>query len=116
MSRNHPSPSDTTRHQNRRSRGRTGEESVRTLSRDGKALHFVAEAFKHYKAVGAVGAGTELLDAARVPQAGRGDADRAAAEQGVVTADTATGEFLEEFANAVAAHRHFGRDTSSVPA
>jgi catalase len=93
-----------------------GEGSVRTLSCDGKALHFVVEAFKHYKAVGALGVGTELLDAARVPLASRADGDRPAADQGVVTADTTTGEFLEEFVNAVAAHRHFGRDTSSVPA
>jgi catalase len=85
-----------------------GAESVRTLSADGKAVYFVTEAYKHYKAVGALGEGGELLSAARVPDGGL--------DQGVVVTDRPDGEFVKQFGDAVAAHRHFGRQTDSVPA
>jgi len=85
-----------------------GAESVRTLSRDGKAVHFVTEAYKHYKAIGALGEGRDLLFTARVPD------DRL--DQGVVVTDQPDGAFVERFGDAVAAHRHFGRATESVPA
>lgn len=42
-----------------------GPEAMRTLSADGYAMHFITEAYKHLKAIGAFGAGVELL-----PQAG----------------------------------------------
>ncbi len=82
-----------------------GEQSVRALAADGTAVNFVAEAFKHYKAVGALGDGVALLETARVP----------AADQGVVTG-SAGRDFIERFTEAVAAHRHFGRDTTPIPA
>jgi len=85
-----------------------GAESVRTLSADGKAVYFVTEAYKHYKAVGALSEGSELLSAAHVPDGGR--------DQGVVVTDRPDGEFVRRFGDAVAAHRHFGRQTASVPA
>jgi catalase len=85
-----------------------GAESVRTLSADGKAVYFVTEAYKHYKAIGALCEGSELLSAARVPDGGR--------DQGVVVTDRPDGEFVRRFGDAVAAHRHFGRQTASVPA
>jgi catalase len=84
-----------------------GAESVRTLSGDGKAVHFVAEAYKHYKAIGALGEGSELLSA-RVPSGGDGP--------GVIIADDTDEGFITAFAEAVAAHRHFGRETAGVPA
>jgi catalase len=84
-----------------------GAESVRTLSGDGKAVHFVTEAYKHYKAVGALGEGAELLSA-RVPSGGDGP--------GVVIADDTDEGFITAFAEAVAAHRHFDRETADVPA
>jgi catalase len=85
-----------------------GAESVRTLSADGKAVHFVTEAYKHYKAIGALGEGSELLLTARVPDGGL--------DQGVVVTDRPDGEFVKQFGDAVAAHRHFSRATDSVPA
>jgi catalase len=84
-----------------------GAESVRTLSGDGKAVHFVTEAYKHYKAVGALGAGAELLSA-RVLSGRDGP--------GVVIADDTDEGFITAFAEAVAAHRHFDRETADVPA
>ncbi|MDN3351563.1 catalase [Actinomadura sp. DC4] len=83
-----------------------GTESVRTLSGDGGALYFLIEAYKHYKAIGALGEGGELLSAARVPDDG----------EGMVVAGRADGAFVSALGDAVAAHRHFGRETAAVPA
>jgi catalase len=85
-----------------------GEESVRALAEDGDAVHFVAEAYKHGKAVGALDEGARLLEPARVT---------AAPEQGVVTTPGPDLEgFLASFAAAVAAHRFHNRPTRAVPA
>ena len=84
-----------------------GAESVRTLSGDGQAVYFVTEAYKHYKAVGAVHEGAELLATARVLPSGDG---------GVVVADRPDEGFVSAFGEAVARHRHYERDTAAVPA
>ncbi|GII88322.1 catalase [Sphaerisporangium siamense] len=85
-----------------------GRESVRTLAEDGDAVHFLSEAYKHGKAVGAIGEGAELLDLARVaPDATRGV---------IVTGEADTEGFLEAFVRAVAAHRFPRRATRPVPA
>ncbi len=94
-----------------------GSDSIHALSRDGKAVHFVAEAFRHCKAVGAVGDGIALLDAAHVTSVRRADGDRPVADEGVVTvAGPVTRVFLEAFTDAVAAHRHYVREIARVPA
>ena len=67
----------------------------------GDAIHFVAEAFKHGKPIGATGEGRDLLRAAGID---------GAAAQGVVIADngdvaTATRQFVE----ALGQHRFFMR-------
>ncbi|MEV4576996.1 catalase [Nonomuraea jabiensis] len=67
----------------------------------GRARFFVMEAFKHGKAIGAVGSGRELLEAARLPN-----------DVGVVMGDG----IAEKFATAVASHRFYERDVSAVPA
>ncbi|GAA3259114.1 catalase [Nonomuraea helvata] len=67
----------------------------------GRAQFFVKEAFKHGKAIGAVGSGRELLEAARLPN-----------DVGVVMGDG----IAEKFATAVAGHRFYERDVSAVPA
>ncbi|MER5324765.1 catalase [Streptosporangium roseum] len=85
-----------------------GEASVRALSEDGDAVHFVSEAFKHGKAIGALGAGAELLEAARIGSP---------PEPGVVTgADGDLEGFTSAFAAAAAAHRHPARDSRRIPA
>ncbi|MFB9660127.1 catalase [Glycomyces mayteni] len=87
-----------------------GADAVAALRGDGRALHFVAEAFKHGKAIAAFGAGTELLEAARVDPA----------ESGVVTAAADGGDvpdaFLDAFADAIAAHRAWDRRTDDIAA
>ncbi|APU14689.1 catalase [Actinoalloteichus fjordicus] len=98
-----------------------GAESVDTLRADGGAVHFVAEAVRHAKTVGALGAGVELLHAApltglRLAQPG----EDLVSDQGILTSgtahDQASARFLTAFAGSVAAHRVWTRDTTGIPA
>ncbi|MFC4591427.1 catalase [Sphaerisporangium corydalis] len=85
-----------------------GDESVRALIEDGDALHFVSEAYKHGKAVGALGTGVEILEPAHVSTA---------PGQGVFTSSGADlGAFLPPFVAAIAAHRFPHRPVRPVPA
>ncbi|MGI8335696.1 catalase [Actinomadura scrupuli] len=95
-----------------------GEQSVQALASDGDAVHFLAEAYKHGKAVGALGAGISLLEQARITSVRTaGSGDDPVSDQGVVTAgEQAAGDFVEPFTRAVAAHRHHDRPARSVPA
>ena len=84
----------------------------------GEALHYVTEAFKHAKPVGAVGDGVRLLEAAELPgvrlaNGGDGVVDDAGV---VTTAGGDAGAFAEAFADAIAAHRHFDRELAAVAA
>ncbi|KEI45379.1 catalase [Saccharopolyspora rectivirgula] len=99
-----------------------GEQSVRTLSEDGYAVHFVAEAYKHAKPVAGSDEGMQLLRRAGVAEAGEttgsGDGE-VHGHLGVVTA--ATGgelpeDFFDEFIAALRKHRVWQRRTESVPA
>jgi catalase len=99
-----------------------GRGSVEQLKQDGDALHFLAEAFKHCKAIGATGEGIELLAAAWLPGvtlAAQGVAGPPASDRGVVTAAGASdlGAFAQAFAQAIAQHRHWQRtEKARVPA
>ncbi|MHA6799273.1 catalase [Bounagaea algeriensis] len=99
-----------------------GEESVRTLSGDGYAVHFIAEAYRHHKPVAASGAGVALLrqatvDTTRTAQTG---SDGVVVDQGAVTASDTGGslpdQFTEEFISALSGHRAWDRNTKPVPA
>ena len=93
-----------------------GRESVNALVNQGDALHFLAEAFKHKKPIGAVGEGVDLLEAAELPLE-TAPAGSVAAETGVVTSDGSDMDaFLEAFAGAIASHRHWNRPDMSIPA
>jgi catalase len=113
----------------------SGRQSIEALKTHGDALHFVSEAFKHGKPVGAIGDGVDLLVAAHLPDitlAGDGETvsdlgvvtdrsgdpqgsvgDRVKEKTGVGHAHSFTARFLE----ALAEHRHWGRDAKErVPA
>ena len=69
-----------------------GPQSVATLSQYGEAIGWVAETFKHYKAILAIGSGIELLQAANLDRLSRGldlasekTANKAVQSHGVVT-------------------------------
>jgi catalase len=84
-----------------------GDRSIATLRGHGEAVYFITEAYKHGKAVAAAGPDAPLL----LERAG---VDLEA--PGVVTGDASAPEFAAAFAEAVAAHRHFERDTEHLPA
>lgn len=96
-----------------------GPQSVSTLADDGYAVHFVVEAYKHLKPIGAFGAGIDLLRAARIDNRLADDAE-VVNDQSVITttaaADSLPEAFVDEFAAALAQHRCWQRSTDPVPA
>lgn len=91
-----------------------GPDAVTALAEDGYAVHFVAEAYKHLKPIGAFGAGVDLLSSAGMPEQLKDDA------HGVVTTAAAAADLDDEFFNAFAAalsqHRSWDRAVDAVPA
>ncbi len=97
-----------------------GRQSVNTLLKQGDSLHFVNEAFKHAKTIGATNEGVDLLTASQikgVATAGQDTAAQLISNLGVVTIRNAAdmgkanqdGYFVQEFVNAMAQHRHWAR-------
>lgn len=86
-----------------------GEGGAKTLAQSGDARHFVLEAFKHLKAIAALGAGRDVLAAAQLP-------DQA---DGVATGgDSQSAEVLKAFIAAAELHRVWSRAAlaQTVPA
>jgi catalase len=94
--------------------------AVEALQGEGDAVQFVGEAFKHAKPLAAIGAGVSLLEAARLPGVELAAATDGAtvSDQGVVTAGDGGDptELAAQFVEAIAAHRHWGRQLGAVPA
>jgi catalase len=78
-----------------------GPDSTAALLADGDAVHFVAEAFKHAKAIAAVGAGETLVRAAGVPA---GDPI-----EGVIISDGSAESIAGDFITAIGMHRAWNR-------
>ncbi len=83
-----------------------GEVGVRALCASGHAVEFVKDQFRHCKTILALGAGEQLLAAARIPAASAKGSD----DPGLLRIATA-GEAAPKFIAAVARHRHFERQT-----
>jgi catalase len=95
-----------------------GEDGVAALSADGHAVHFVAEAYKHAKPIGALGAGVGLLRRAQLPGADGAPAPDGA-DAGVVLQPEpgpASEDFVARFVEALGGHRYFQRPLSTVAA
>ncbi|WP_116375314.1 catalase [Mycobacterium sp. MFM001] len=96
-----------------------GPDAMATLAADGYAMHFVTEAYKHYKPVGAFGEGVKLLPKAGIAEQTAEDT-KVVDSHGVVTttaaADDLSDDFFEAFASALTKHRAWDRETDSVPA
>ncbi len=96
-----------------------GPDAVQTLAGDGYAMHFITEAYKHLKPVGAFGAGVKLLPEAGITERLAEDTS-ATVSDGVVTTTAAAGDLGEEFFDAFAAelakHRAWGRSADAVRA
>lgn len=85
-----------------------GEKSVGTLKVEPDAIHFINEAFKHCKAIGADGAGAELLEVSAISikiHGDKGKAEKDPAKIGVLINRNA-----DEFIYAVAQHRFWDRE------
>ncbi len=101
-----------------------GDESVDTLRTNGEAVHYASEAYRHAKPVGAVGAGVRLLENAPMPgvRLSKQGGDLVV-EAGTVTLASSSAPssddlraFAASFAEAIAGHRHYERETGDVPA
>ncbi len=91
-----------------------GQQSVAALTTNGDALHFVNEAFKHAKAIGAANEGIELLKASQIQGVNVASSESQAqviSDLGVVTIQNSMNmrDLVQEFINAIAQHRHWGR-------
>jgi catalase len=95
-----------------------GEDGVEALSTDGHAVHFVAEAYKHAKPIGALGAGVGLLRRAQLPGADGAPAPDGADAGVVLQAEPgpASEDFVARFVEALVGHRYFQRPLSTVAA
>ena len=101
-----------------------GPDSVATLRRDGYAMHFVIEAYKHAKPIAAFGSGVDLLREAGVGDTRLATDTAVTTDHGVVTStaaaddlDTDLGDELATvFAGEIARHRAWERPTDAVPA
>jgi catalase len=90
-----------------------GRLSVDSLIKDGCALHFINEAFKHMKPIGATNEGIDLLLRSQITGVNMADENskQAVADLGVVTLrNTANmAGFSDEFLKAISQHRHWAR-------
>lgn len=99
-----------------------GKESIDTLKMQDDAIHFVNEAFRHCKPLGATGEGIELFKVADLPDikfAGQKSADKVVSDKGVVTSGKEGGSdsFNKSFIDAIAKHRYWDREKKEqVPA
>lgn len=97
-----------------------GEQSINQLSKIGDARHFITEAFKHAKPIGATNDGVSLLAASQIRTVIIAEKENHAipiASQGVITIRNATDltDFNAAFITAISQHRHWGRKSQSVP-
>jgi catalase len=96
-----------------------GAASATVLAGDGLAVHYVAEAFKHGKAVGGMGAGAGIVAQAHLPgiRVATSEADGVVSVLGVVTSvDAGSADFPTTFAEELGHHRNFARQDELVPA
>jgi len=99
-----------------------GMKSVAAMKLLGDPIHFLEEAFRHHKPIGATNEGVELLEASRmkgVAVAAPSSAGQTILDAGVVTSRGATNmaTFVQTFIEAIAKHRHWDRaEKDSVPA
>jgi catalase len=88
------------------------------LCGSGDAVHFVSEAYRHCKPIGATGDGVRLLQEARIPGLPEPHAEEGViSSEGVVVAGVADDVFSRSFLEALASHRQWDRiRKDTVPA
>jgi catalase len=98
-----------------------GKNSVEALKKHGSAVHFINEAYKHCKPIGAIGAGIELLKASNIEGVELADpgSKGVVVDKGVVTMAGSSDmkAFCKRFFETIARHRHWEREKyEEVPA
>jgi catalase len=106
-----------------------GEQSIATLKKNGRALHWVREAFGHLKAIGATGEAVSFVkDACLLPGVQFSDAEGVVESYGVVTAQVAKPEsfseafemakgakdFVSNYFYAISQHRNWDRELDGL--
>jgi len=106
-----------------------GAESASTLSKNGRAVHWIREAFGHLKTIGATGEGVDVLDAAfRLPSVTLSSSAEPVESYGVVTQRQVKPEtfgqaitiakgakgFLENFFYSAAQHKNWAREMDGL--
>jgi catalase len=99
-----------------------GQKSVGILQGEGRALHFIHEAYKHRKTIATTGAGIELLRSSNlgmetIPEANT-EGNQIVIDEGVIIGrDARVDDVAAEFIKAIAQHRHWSREMKDhVPA
>jgi catalase len=97
-----------------------GAESVEALVANPDARDFVDEAYKHFKAIGALGEGDDLLRSAGIDQEMLGSPGRRNGKVGgrhgvVIGVGSDARGFVTQFRDAIAQHRHWGRADAGRP-
>jgi catalase len=97
-----------------------GKDSIEAMKKQGDALHFINEAYKHCKPIGALGEGIELLEFSSIKGLNYSNDHETSTDLGVVTSRNPNdlNEFNQSFIQAIAQHRHWMRDMNKdeVPA
>jgi catalase len=94
-----------------------GAKSIEALSKQGDAINFINETFKHCKPIGATGEGVEFLMTSSIKGVSYSTGD-VKNDKGVVTSRSGGGgDFIKQFRESIAQHRHWDRDMKDeVPA
>lgn len=106
-----------------------GADSVATLRKMGRSVHWIREAFAHLKAIGATGEGIDLVrDACELPGMQYSNSADVVDSYGVVTASKVkpesfketlkmakgAAEFLNAYTYAISQHKHFDREMDGL--
>jgi len=88
-----------------------GEDNSATLLQDPSAHEFVAEAYKHAKAIGAAGSGVAFLRSPKVLN----DPTAIDNDEAIVQTENKAGDVIEEFIAAMGKHRNWAREKMLRP-
>jgi catalase len=97
-----------------------GGENIGEMEKKGETIHFINEAFKHCKPIGATAEGIDLLANTQISEVKFAVGSKVISDMGVVTIKDAKdlSEFKNVFKDAIAEHRHWIREEQKemVPA
>ena len=95
-----------------------GAKSAQALASQGDAIHFINEAFKHCKPIGALEDGASVLGASQIKAGSTEMKAKVASDRGVITSRGGDGKsFAKAFIEAMGQHRFWEREADeSVPA